>query len=126
MLLAWCSTGGPAAALAFVRRFQRIVFGVAVAVLDDAGLAEDIARQAFERACSQAERYDPRRGSVRVWLTSIVHNLAVDTARVRRAHRINSQDLVSLIAAITQAHEPDVHAEETSCRLRRSLAALPP
>jgi RNA polymerase sigma factor (sigma-70 family) len=126
MLLAGCGTGDSAAALAFVRRFQRTVFGVAVAVIDDVGLAEDIARQAFERVCGQVERYDPRCGSVRRWLTSIVHSLAVDAVRVRRARPIDTQDLESLIAAITQTHEPVVQAEETSCQLRRSLAALPP
>src|SRR5882757_7986459 len=91
MLLAGCGTGDPAAALAFIRRFQRTVFGVAVAVIDDVGLAEDIARQTFERVCGQVERYDPRCGSVRGWLTSIVHNLAVDAVRVRRAHAIDTQ-----------------------------------
>jgi RNA polymerase sigma-70 factor (ECF subfamily) len=84
MLLAGLAAGDQQAALAFVRRFQRIVYGVALAVVGESGLAEDIAQQAFERAWRHAGLYDPRRGSVRTWLTRIVHNLAIDSATVRR------------------------------------------
>jgi len=49
MLLAGLGAGDAEAAVGFVRRFQPLVFGVAVAVVGDYGLAEDIAQQAFER-----------------------------------------------------------------------------
>jgi RNA polymerase sigma factor (sigma-70 family) len=125
MLLAGFGAGEPAAALAFVRRFQRTAFGVALRVLGDAGLAEDVAQLAFERAWSQTERFDPRLGSVRAWLVSIVHNLAVDTARVRRPHPIDKEDLDSLIAAIAETPEHHALAAEISTELRHALAALP-
>ena len=57
--------------VAFVRRFQRIVFGVAIAVTGDPVTAEDVAQQAFEQAWRHASVYDSRRGSVRAWLTRI-------------------------------------------------------
>jgi RNA polymerase sigma factor (sigma-70 family) len=126
MLLAGLGTGDPQLALAFVRRFQRTVFGVALAVVGDNGLAEDIAQQAFERAWRHAGLYDPRRGSVRTWLTRIVHNLAVDAARVRRPAPIDPQELPSLIAAITDTPERRALAGETSAELRSTLATLPP
>jgi DNA-directed RNA polymerase specialized sigma24 family protein len=37
-----------------VRRFQRIVFGVALAVTSDTATAEDIAQRAFEQAWRHA------------------------------------------------------------------------
>jgi RNA polymerase sigma factor (sigma-70 family) len=126
MLLAGLGAGDAEAAVAFVRRFQRLVFGVAVAVVGDHGLAEDIAQQAFERAWRHAALYDPRRGSVRTWLTRIVHNLAVDAARVRRPAPVDPQDLLPLIAAITESPERQVLASETSEQLRVVLATLPP
>ena len=52
-------------AVAFVRRFQRIVFGVALAVIGDPTTAEDVAQHAFEQAWRHASVYDSRRGSVR-------------------------------------------------------------
>jgi RNA polymerase sigma factor (sigma-70 family) len=126
MLLAGLGAGDAEAAVAFVRRFQRLVFGVAVAVVGDHGLAEDIAQQAFERAWRHAALYDPRRGSVRTWLTRIVHNLAVDAVRVRRPAPVDPQDLLPLIAAITESPERQVLASETSEQLRVVLATLPP
>lgn len=83
-LLAGLGTGDPELALAFVRRFQRRVFGVAVTVLGAPALAEDVVQQTFERAWRHAQMYDARRGSVRTWLVTIAHNLAIDTIRVRR------------------------------------------
>lgn len=126
MLLAGLGAGDAQAAAAFVRRFQPMVFGVALAVVGDRGLAEDIAQQAFERAWQHAGLYDPRRGSVRTWLTRIVHNLAVDTARVRRPAPIDPEDLLPLIAAITDGPERRALASETSSQLRAALADLPP
>ena len=126
MLLAGLGAGDAQAAAAFVRRFQPMVFGVALAVVGDRGLAEDIAQQAFERAWQHAGLYDPRRGSVRTWLTRIVHNLAVDTARVRRPAPIDPEDLLPLIAAITDSPERRALANETSSQLRAALADLPP
>jgi RNA polymerase sigma-70 factor (ECF subfamily) len=126
MLLAGLGAGDAQAAAAFVRRFQPVVFGVALAVVGDRGLAEDIAQQAFERAWLHAGLYDPRRGSVRTWLTRIVHNLAVDAARVRRPAPIDPADLLPLIAAITDSPEGRALATETSTQLRTALATLPP
>ena len=126
MLLAGLGAGDAEAAVAFVRRFQPMVFGVAFAVVGDRGLAEDIAQQAFERAWRHAGLYDPRRGSVRSWLTRIVHNLAVDAARVQRPAPIDPEDLMPLIAAITDSPERRALASETSTQLRTALANLPP
>ena len=53
-LLAGLAAGGPEVGLAFVRRFQRHVFGVALAVVGDRNLAEDVAQQTFERAWKRA------------------------------------------------------------------------
>ena len=72
------------AALAFVRRFQRRVFGCALAIVGDAGRAEDVAQEAFVRAWRHADVYDTRRASVATWLLTITRNLAIDAVRVER------------------------------------------
>ena len=126
MLLAGLGAGDEQAAVAFVRRFQPMVFGVAIAVVGDRGLAEDIAQQAFERAWRHASLYDPRRGSVRTWLTRIVHNVAVDTARLQRPTPLDPEALLPLITAIVEPPERQVLASETSTQLRTALATLPP
>jgi len=64
-LLAGLGAGDAELSLAFVRRFQGLVFGVAVAVVGDTATAEDVAQQAFEQAWRHAQVFDARRGSVR-------------------------------------------------------------
>ncbi|MBN0047462.1 sigma-70 family RNA polymerase sigma factor [Streptomyces actuosus] len=124
-LLAGLTTGDPELAVAFVRRFQRTVFGVAVAVLGDTQLAEDVAQQTFERAWRHAQVYDPRRGSVRAWLTAIAHNLAIDAVRARRASPMVPEDLDALLGVVTETPERRALADDSAERVRRAVAELP-
>src|SRR5258708_6184220 len=94
-LVAGLAAGDASAATALVRRFQRRVFGLAMAVLGDRGLAEDVAQEAFVRAWRHAAAYDPRRGSVATWLLTITRNLAIDTLRMRRSDPIDAATLAA-------------------------------
>ena len=62
-LVAGLAAGDQDAASAFVRRFQRRVFGLARTIVTDDRAAEDIAQEAFVRAWKHAAAYDPRRGA---------------------------------------------------------------
>jgi RNA polymerase sigma factor (sigma-70 family) len=78
-----------------VRRYQPRVFAVALAVLGDPGLAEDVSQQTFERAWRRASSFDAARGSLRAWLTTIAHNLAVDAVRARKPTATDPDDLTA-------------------------------
>jgi RNA polymerase sigma factor (sigma-70 family) len=125
VLLAGLGAGDAGLAVAFVRRFQRIVFGVAVAVTGDPATAEDVAQHAFERAWRHASVYDSRRGSVRSWLTSITHNLAIDVVRARSALPMDPGDLPVLLAAMTDSPERMAVANDNAEELRQALGRLP-
>ncbi|MGH3852019.1 MAG: sigma factor [Pseudonocardiaceae bacterium] len=62
---------------------------MALTVVGDSGLAQDIAQQAFERTWQHAGLGDPRRGSGRTWLGGRVAQRARQAARclVVRASR---------------------------------------
>src|ERR1700727_2223047 len=124
-LLAGLGAGNPELSAAFVRRFQRIVFGVALTVVRDPGTAEDIAQQAFEQAWRHAQVYDSRRGSVRTWLTTITHNLAVDVLRSRTATPMDPDDLSAVLTAATDTPERVAVAHDRAAGLRRELGRLP-
>lgn len=124
-LLAGMATGDPEIALAFVRRFQRMVFGIALAVVDDPQLAEDIAQQAFERAWRHAQVYDSRRGSVKTWLGAITHNLAIDAVRARKATPVSPEDLDALLGIAPRTPEQWALADEAASRIRAAVAGLP-
>ncbi len=124
-LLAGYAAGEAELTIAFVRRFQAKVFGVALAVLGEAGAAEDVAQQAFERAWRHGRSYDQRRGSVTVWLSAITRNLAIDAMRVRRPFPVDPEVLLARIG--TGADNPEHLAvlDESAGELRAALRRLP-
>src|SRR5215469_11689530 len=124
-LLAGLGAGDADLAIAFVRRFQRIVFGVAMAVTSDPNTAEDVAQQAFEQAWRHAQVYDSRRGSVRAWLTTITHNLAIDVVRARSSLPMDPDDLPVILAAMSDSPERQAVARDSAAGLRGALARLP-
>jgi RNA polymerase sigma factor (sigma-70 family) len=125
VLLAGLGAGDPDLAAAFVRRFQRNVFGVALAVTGDSATAEDVVQRAFEQAWRHASVYDSRRGSVRAWVTTMTHNFAIDVVRTRSALPMDPADLPVVLAAMTDDPERVAVANDSAQGLRRALAGLP-
>lgn len=127
-LLEGYGAGDSQAALAFIRRHQARVYGLAVSIVVDPSLAEDVAQEAFTRAWRHAATYDPRRGSVPTWLLTITRNLAIDALRLRRSAPVDPATIAALDLAITGPDsEPAGAAElaEETRRLRRAVATLP-
>lgn len=124
-LLAGFGAGDEESTLAFVRRFQAKVFGVAVAVLGDGQTAEDVAQLTFERAWRHARTYDSRRGSVSSWLTSIARNAAIDASRVRVAIPTDAIDLLERASGAGDSPERAALASESARELRAALTTLP-
>jgi RNA polymerase sigma factor (sigma-70 family) len=124
-LLARLGAGDADLALAFVRRFQRVVFGVAMTVISDPDTAEDVAQQTFEQAWRHAQVYDTRRGAVRAWLTTIARNLAVDVIRARTSAPVVPEDLPALLTTLPGTPERLVVAHDNAAGLRGALARLP-
>jgi RNA polymerase sigma factor (sigma-70 family) len=119
-LIAGMASGDPDAMATFVRRFQARVYGLALSVVSDPGLAEEVAQDAFMRAWRHAASYDPRRGRVVTWLLTITRNLAVDAIRLRRDHPVDPDRL--MVALVAEIDEPEYEGTE---QLRAGLRALP-
>lgn len=126
-LLAAMAAGDRDAAAAFVRRHQRRVYGIAHAVLGDAGRADDVAQEAFLRAWRHGATYDARRGSVTTWLGALARNLAIDALRAQRIRPTDHLDELNL-QITSSAPGPDVEAGAAirRDRMAAALRALPP
>lgn len=125
-LLAGLATGDPEAASAFVRRFQRRVFGLAFTIVGEARAAEDVAQEAFLRAWRHAGAYDARRGTVVTWLLTITRNLAIDAVRVRRPVTLDPDVILGLdLAGAERLPEELVALRDDADRLAAALARLP-
>jgi RNA polymerase sigma-70 factor (ECF subfamily) len=119
-LIAGMASGDDDALAAFVRRFQARVFGLALTVVDDIGVAEEVAQDAFLRAWRHAATYDPRRGRVSTWLLTITRNLAIDAVRLRRDRPVDPD---RLMATLADGHtDPGYDGTE---HLRAGLRQLP-
>jgi RNA polymerase sigma factor (sigma-70 family) len=121
-LLAGLGSGDPAAAAAFVRRFQGRVFGLALTMLHDRGLADEVAQETFVRAWRHAETYDARRGRVPSWLLTIARNLAIDRARLRTATPVDPDVIAAQLELGGEATPADVPERQ---RVREAVRALP-
>ncbi|HEV3227357.1 MAG TPA: RNA polymerase sigma factor [Acidimicrobiales bacterium] len=109
------------AALVFVRRFQRRVYGCALAIVRDPGRAEDVAQEAFVRAWRHASVYDARRAGVATWLLTITRNLAIDAVRVEQVRPAEPVAMIDLM--IDPAPEPSDVAVR-SADVQRVVVAL--
>jgi RNA polymerase sigma factor (sigma-70 family) len=123
-LIAGLAAGDPEATTAFVRRYQARVFGLAVTIVGDAAVAEDVAQEAMLRAWRHAAAYDPRRGRVATWLLTITRNLAIDQRRLRRPEPLDPSRLEATEAMLSRPL-PDQDASDEMAELRAGLAELP-
>jgi RNA polymerase sigma-70 factor (ECF subfamily) len=68
-----------------VRRYQRRLTAFLSQLVGDVELARELSQEAFVRAWSALERFDPRY-RFSTWLFRIAHNLGIDHLRRRRLH----------------------------------------
>jgi RNA polymerase sigma-70 factor (ECF subfamily) len=121
-LLAGLASGDADDAAAFERRFQSRVYGLALTMLRDPGLADDVAQETFLRAWRHAATYDARRGRVAAWLLTITRNLAIDRARMRPLPPVDPDVIASQLDLAAHDDLPDIPERD---RLRRAVGALP-
>jgi RNA polymerase sigma factor (sigma-70 family) len=121
-LLAGLASGDAEAAAGFVRRFQSRVYGLALTMLRDPDLAEEVAQETFVRAWRHAGTYDARRGRVQTWLLAIARNLAIDRVRVRAPTPVDPEAIASELDLAYADPPLDVPERD---RLRRAITALP-
>jgi RNA polymerase sigma-70 factor (ECF subfamily) len=125
-LLAGMANHDERAGLAFVRRHERRIFGIAFSIISDRTIAEDVAQEAFIRICRHAPIFDPRRSSVVTWTSTITRNLAIDALRLRRALPVDPDDVLwtGMVTDENLLEERVVRNDEMA-RARAVLRTLP-
>jgi RNA polymerase sigma factor (sigma-70 family) len=126
-LLAGFAARDPEAAAGFVRRFQARVYGLALTIVRDRAIAEEVAQETFVRAWRQAASYDARRGRVLTWLLAITRNRAIDATRLRATQPLDPDVVTARLELERQAAGDVDESAQVDEResLREALADLP-
>ena len=69
-------------------RYGRTVFGVALKILGDHSLAEELIQEVFLKVWRSSSTFDPSLGSFSTWLFRVTRSVALDLYR-KRAHRVH-------------------------------------
>ncbi|MGQ9462429.1 MAG: RNA polymerase sigma factor [Candidatus Fervidibacter sp.] len=70
-----------------VRRYRDRVYGMALHLLGDRELAEDLAQETFLRAFQRLTMFDPNKGSFSTWLLTLTTRLCLNALKKRTAEQ---------------------------------------
>ena len=108
-------------------RYGRLVFSLALRIVEDHHAAEEVTQDVFLRLWHRAGAFDPQRGDLISWLVAVTRNRAIDQLRSKVSretdHWVPLTD--SPETHVRLASEPLVTGLELAQRLDRVLAALP-
>jgi RNA polymerase sigma-70 factor, ECF subfamily len=108
-------------------RHGTAAFSLAYRMCGRRAAAEDIVQDAFLSLWRSSRGYDPRRGSVRSWVLSAVHNRAIDTFRRQssRTGRDVADDGIAERMPAPDSTDAEVERRDDARRVRTALDELP-
>jgi RNA polymerase sigma-70 factor, ECF subfamily len=104
-------------------RYHRLVFGVAYKILHHSAEAEEVVQTVFLEVFRAVVNFDPRRGTLKVWLLQFAYSRALNRRRHLNAQRF--YDLVSLENLEVIADRWEKQADITRL-VEELLLTLPP
>jgi RNA polymerase sigma factor (sigma-70 family) len=110
----------------FVLRYWRRLCWIAFGIVGDSGSAEDVVQVAFERAWRNGVMFDPGRGSLDAWMTTIARNAALDWVRMKRAIPIDPLEICASPRPGCCDPEDRSGIEEHRTEIRSALSSLSP
>jgi RNA polymerase sigma-70 factor (ECF subfamily) len=115
----------------FYDRYSRLVYSLAVFILDDPESAEEVTQDVFVRIWEKAETYRAEQAKVSTWLTSITRNRSIDVLRRRRVrpegHRVGWDDAALETLPAADLPNPEDAADKfiQAQRVRVAITTLP-
>ena len=124
-LLAAVALGDTGAFSALYAQISPAAFGLAIRVIGDSHLAEEVLQEVFLHIWRNASTFDAGRGAAKGWILMLTHRRSVD--RVRSVQSARERDIADAArAAATPAGDTATEAELRidGARLREQLSGL--
>ena len=119
------AAGEHAAMAQFYDQSSAWVYGLAMRILGDPGLAQEVVLDVYAQVWQRAAGFDAARGTVSAWLITLTRSRAIDMRRARRRAPITeSLDDAGELSADTPSPEACSVAAERHRFVRRAVAAL--
>jgi RNA polymerase sigma-70 factor (ECF subfamily) len=100
-------------------RYSKLVYSLAVSMLGDPAIAEEVTQEVFFKIWEKAETYQPNRSKVNTWITSITRYRSID---MLRKQDVRPQGHSIGWAALPSSSEPRINGrypeDETNRRLQ--------
>jgi RNA polymerase sigma-70 factor (ECF subfamily) len=77
---------------------SRMVYGLALRILGDSSVAEEVMMEVYLQVWRTVKTYDPGRGKVSSWLVSLTRSRSIDALRSRRARQTNFESSIDEIS----------------------------
>jgi RNA polymerase sigma-70 factor (ECF subfamily) len=119
-LMARVRTRDAAAFEALYDAYHRLVYGIAIRILGDAGAAEDVTQAVFLKIWTAPERFES--GNFAGWIARVARNQALDILR-RKSH---TEGELSEAMPNSDLLEEQVFSDIDAASVRSALTQLPP
>jgi RNA polymerase sigma-70 factor (ECF subfamily) len=120
------ATGDHSAMTHLFRRYQGLVYSVALNIVGDSAEAEEVVQTVFFDIFRAANRYDNARGSARVWLLQFAYHRALHRRRHLSAQRFYLWESLDTAAQMSRFHERKASLPELILMARQALGRLQP
>ncbi len=126
-LIAWVARGEDRALAELYDRYVRLVFSLALQVLNDRASAEETVQEVFTKVWRGADEFRPERGKFSSWLIGITHHQCIDGLRRRRVRPVMWSTEDESILELATEDDPVEAAEYAfeRARVRKALSQIP-
>jgi RNA polymerase sigma-70 factor (ECF subfamily) len=109
-------------------RHSRIVYGLLLRILQQAGTAEEVAQDVFLQLWRNAGQYDESRGPFLPWLLTLARNRALDTLRLKSERQRRREDQTGERPPVVTLPEYEKQLDEKrrAERVRTLMGSLSP
>ena len=101
-------------------------YGLALTIVRQPAIAEEVAQETFVRVFRHAGNYDARKGRVSTWMLSIARNLAIDVTRMRRLDPVDPDVIAAEVSLTSEESAADMAMQpDEREQLRAAITELP-